>query len=61
MLIKKGKKWISFQKATSKKKRSLLQKLSKRGASIPIAQLESVLSHISREIAFIFVQISNQF
>ncbi|GBM86952.1 hypothetical protein AVEN_228017-1, partial [Araneus ventricosus] len=49
------------RKLTPKEQRNLLRQLKKRGASIPTAQRESGLTHLTRQIAFNYVQRSKQF
>ncbi|GBN95359.1 hypothetical protein AVEN_140864-1 [Araneus ventricosus] len=49
------------RKLTPKEQRNLLRQLKKRGASIPTVQRESGLTHITRQIAFNYVQRTKQF
>ncbi|GBN97993.1 Transposable element Tc3 transposase, partial [Araneus ventricosus] len=49
------------RKLMPKEQRNLLCQLKKRGASIPTAQHESGLTHITRQTAFNYVQRSKQF
>ncbi|GBM46774.1 Transposable element Tc3 transposase [Araneus ventricosus] len=49
------------RKLTPKEQRNLLRQLKKRRTSIPTAQRESGLTHITRQISFNYVQRSKQF